>query len=182
MAAERLNWLTMLGALAVLDAISPSLAAHSVVKPPRLKWFNDVVIDGRKLAGVLTESAWLGDRLEYAIIGIGVNVNTDFGTASADVQQRATSLRSVCGVVCDLPGILAGLLGGIEARYRALVDGDRSPLADYVGALETLGRTVRVSAGDERIEGRAVGVGDDGALIVQTPRGRRRIAFGDVAH
>lgn len=180
--AERLNWLTMLGALAVLDAIQPVLAAHSAVEPVRLKWFNDVVAGGRKLAGVLTESAWLGDRLEYAIVGIGVNVNTDLSAAPVDIQQRAASVRSVCGVACDLEAILAALLRSVETRYRALIDANRSPLADYVGALDTLGRIVRVSAGDEVIEGRAVGIDDDGALIVQTPRGRRRVAFGDVAH
>ncbi len=181
MAAERLNWLTMLGALAVLDALSPVLAAHSVVLPLRLKWFNDVVFEGRKLAGVLVESAWLGDRLEYAIMGIGVNVNTDFSTASADIQRRAASVRSVCGEACDLEAILEALLRAIESRYRALLDTGHSPLAEYVGALETLGRVVSVSSGDEQVEGRAVGVDDDGALIVQTPRGRRRLAFGDVA-
>lgn len=183
--AERLNWLTMLGALAVLDAITPALSAPSAPAVPaqaRLKWFNDVVFDGRKLAGVLMESAWLGDRLDYAILGIGVNVNTDFSTASADIQQRATSVRSMCGAACDLEAILARLLHAIESRYRALIDEGRSPLAEYVSALETLGRTVRMSAGEEQLAGRAVGVDDDGALIVQTPRGRRRLTFGDVAH
>ncbi len=180
--AERLNWLTMLAALAVLDAIKPALAAHSVAVSPRLKWFNDVVADGRKLAGVLLESAWLGDRLDHAIIGIGVNVNTDFGTASADIQQRATSVRALCHETSDLEPILTALLDGVESRYRALIDEGRSPLAEYVSALETLGRIVRVSAGGEQLEGRAVGIDDDGALIVQTPQGRRRIAFGDVTH
>lgn len=177
---ERLNWLTMLGALAVLDAIKPTLAAHSVAVSPQLKWFNDVVIDGRKLAGVLLESVWLGDRLDYAILGVGVNVNTNFSMASADIQQRASSMRALCNETCDLEAILAALLNAIESRYRALIDAGCSPLAEYVSALETLGRIVRVSAGDEQLEGRAVGVDDDGALIVQTPVGRRRLGFGEM--
>lgn len=174
LAARQLGWLTMAGALAVIDAVRG-------VGPlaPGLRWFNDVQLNGRKLAGVLTEASYvLGDHVaEYCVLGIGVNVNTDFAAAPADVRARAISLREVMGVLVDRDALLASLLASLAARVAALERGE-SPLAEYSARLETVGTRVRAGA----VDGLAVRVNDDGALVVRGDDGvEHRVGHGDVS-
>ncbi len=172
--ARRLSWLTMIGALAVLDALD-ALG----VPPSRagLKWANDVLLDGRKVAGILVEAALTADRLDYAVLGIGFNVNTDFGGAPEAVRAQATSVRQAMGRAMDLSSALDLLLATLAGRYARL---PASPLPAYVARLETLGRPVRLRVGDEEVIGVAERVEEDGALVVNTPSGPRRVAFGDL--
>jgi BirA family biotin operon repressor/biotin-[acetyl-CoA-carboxylase] ligase len=171
---RRIGWLTMLGALAVADAISQFSILNSQL---RLKWPNDVLLNGKKVAGVLVESSLTGDRLDYAVLGIGLNVNTCFDNAPEEVQMRATSLREALGHEVDREVALERLLAAFGTRYATL---PASPLADYVRRLDTLGKHVRLQAGDETVEGEALRVEDDGALVVMTNGSERVVTFGDV--
>lgn len=174
---QRIGWLTMLGALAVVDTISQLTAVATA--QVNLKWPNDILLNGRKVAGVLVESSFTGDRLDYAVLGIGLNVNTGFDDAPEEVKARAISLHQVLGQEVDREIVLAQLLAALGARYGRL---PASPLADYVHHLDTLGRRVCVQAGDALVEGDAVRVEDDGALVVMTPDGERVVRFGDVVN
>jgi len=171
---RQISWLTMIGALAVVDGLSQLTALDARLS---IKWFNDVLLNGRKLAGVLVEAAFVADRLDYAILGIGLNVNTCFADAPEEVRRRATSLREAFGREFDRDAVLAQLLAAFGARYSRL---PASPLADYLGCLETPGRPVRLRAGDEIIEGVAVRIQEDGALVVMTAAGERVATFGEV--
>jgi BirA family transcriptional regulator, biotin operon repressor / biotin---[acetyl-CoA-carboxylase] ligase len=177
-AAARGTWLTMIGALAVLDAVYDIAPALRVIGG--LKWFNDVHLGGKKLAGVLVESALIGDAFEYAILGIGVNLSVDFGDAPDDVRARATSLHEHMTAVPDRDAFADRVLAHLRVRYTALHAG-RSPLDDYARALRTLGQVVDIQSGDERIQGIARRVEDDGALIVSTASGERRASAGVLA-
>ncbi|MCS6847309.1 MAG: biotin--[acetyl-CoA-carboxylase] ligase [Anaerolineae bacterium] len=171
---RRIGWLTMLGALAVTDAISQFSILNSRFK---LKWPNDVLLNGKKVAGVLVESSFTGDRLDYAVLGIGLNVNTRFDDAPEDVRLRATSLCEALGQEVDRQAVLDWLLAAFSVRYATL---PASPVADYARQLDTLGKQVRLQAGDEIVEGKAARVEDDGALVVMTTAGERIVTFGDV--
>jgi BirA family biotin operon repressor/biotin-[acetyl-CoA-carboxylase] ligase len=168
-------WLTMIGALAVLDAI------HALWPPLRaisgLKWFNDVQLSGRKLAGVLVESAMLGDAFDYAILGIGLNASTHFDDAPDDVRARATSLQAHCADPIDHNALLDLLLGHLRRRYAQLHAG-MSPRGDYADMLRTLGQPIAIRVGDAVLEGVAQDVDDDGALIVSNARGEHRVTAG----
>jgi BirA family biotin operon repressor/biotin-[acetyl-CoA-carboxylase] ligase len=178
------GWLTMLSALAVHNCTSQVLSNAIQNSEFRiqnsLRWFNDVHLNGKKVAGVLVESALMESRLDYAIVGIGLNVNTRFGDAPADVQARAISLRDVLGRDLIREHVLASLLENFGRRYEDLMRHRRSPAAEYASHLETLGQRVTVQAGEARIEGIALRVQDDGALIVQTEAGERAIAWGEL--
>jgi BirA family biotin operon repressor/biotin-[acetyl-CoA-carboxylase] ligase len=176
------GWLTMLAALSVRDCVAQSLSfpiPHSPF-PISLRWFNDIHLQGRKVAGVLLESALMDGRLDYAIAGIGLNVNTRFDDAPADVQARAISLREGAGRDLIREHVLMSLLERFGRRYDDLMRHRRSPAAEYASHLETLGQRVTVQAGDARIEGIALRVQDDGALIVQTEAGERAVAWGEL--
>lgn len=171
---RQISWLTMIGGLAVVDALSQFATPGS---PLSLKWFNDVLLNGRKVAGVLVESSLTGERLDYAVLGIGLNVNTRFDDAPEDIRRRAISLRQAFGREFDRAEVLDRLLAALAARYGHL---PTSPVADYARHLETLGRTVRLNLGHEVIEGDALRVEADGALVVRTAGGERVVRFGDV--
>jgi BirA family biotin operon repressor/biotin-[acetyl-CoA-carboxylase] ligase len=173
-APRRLSWLTMIGALAVLDALD-----ELQIPPSRatLKWANDVMLDGKKLAGVLVEAAFAADRLEYAVLGIGLNVNTRFEDAPATVRAQAISLQQAMGRPFDLQSVLDLLLAALDKRYAQLSE---SPLPAYVARLETLGQQVRLRGSDEDLIGIATQVEEDGTLVVSTSSGERRVAFGDL--
>lgn len=172
-APRRANQLTMLGALCVLDAISPHLA-H--VKTVGIKWPNDVQIDGRKIAGVLAESSLLGDELEYSVLGIGLNVAVDFAEAPAEVRARACSLSEFAAEPLGRDVVLDRLLASIERRYSAFAMQSESLLAEYRARLLTIGQDVTVG----EVHGRALRVEDDGALVVRTSDGVSLVRFGDI--
>lgn len=171
---EQVGWLTMIAALVVIDCVSDSVAPDAALG---IKWPNDVMLGGRKLAGVLVEAAWAGDQLDFAVLGIGLNVNTRFDDAPDEVRARATSLREVLGREVDREGVLNRLVAALQVRYAAL---PASPVAEYARALATLGTRVRLDLGAELIEGDAVRVEADGALVVATATGERIVRFGDV--
>ena len=175
-AAERWPMLPLLTALAVGDAV---VAAGG--PPVELKWPNDVLHDGLKLAGILLE------RIETAtgpaaVVGIGLNVST---TREELPVPTAASLVTAGMVAPDRTAILRALVTSLAQRYAAWAAsaGDGPLLADYRGRCDTVGRTVRVDLPDgSTLEGEAVGVGDDGALLVETGGRTVPVHAGDVVH
>lgn len=171
----------MLAALAVRDGAAAILvAAGRTTTDLNLKWPNDTQLDGRKLAGILIESAFSRDALERVIVGVGLNVNTRFDQAPEELRLRATSLREAVGHALDLEQTLAAVLAAIATRYEALRATLASPQPEYARHLATLGTHVRLTRGTEVIEGQAVGVTDDGALRLETADGPVDVSFGDV--
>jgi BirA family biotin operon repressor/biotin-[acetyl-CoA-carboxylase] ligase len=166
--------LTMICSLAVCDAIAQVSGLRAMIK-----WPNDVLLGGRKVCGILTELDLVGDELRYAIVGIGINVNVDFTTAPP-LMSPATSLSMETGRAIPRLDLLVALLSGIEKRYLALRDG-RSWHQEWADRMATLGQHVRVSSGSEQWHGLAVGVDEDGALLLQLEDGStRRVLAGDV--
>jgi BirA family biotin operon repressor/biotin-[acetyl-CoA-carboxylase] ligase len=165
--------LTMACSLAAAEAVEAETGLEV-----GLKWPNDLLVGRRKLGGILTELATQGTRLDYAIVGIGLNVNVDFrGRALAD---SATSIAQELGrLFLRLPLLLA-ILRRIDERYLALQGGD-SLHGEWAARLVTLGQPVQVTAPEGRYAGRAVGVDEDGALLLRLPDGDTvRILAGDV--
>lgn len=171
----------MLSALAVWDGAAAILAAAGrTTAELNLKWPNDAQLGGRKLAGILIESAFAGEALEWIIVGVGLNVNTRFDEAPEEVRLRATSLREAVGHALDLEHALAAVLAAFEARYEAMRATPASPRQEYARHLATLGTRVRLTRGTDVIEGQAIAVTDDGALRLATADGPVEVSFGDV--
>jgi BirA family biotin operon repressor/biotin-[acetyl-CoA-carboxylase] ligase len=145
-----------------------------------LKWPNDLVIEGGKTGGILTEIGVTGDRLDYAIVGIGLNVNLEPGQLRGELLVPATSLAHALGRPVERLPLLWAILRAIEVRYRALGMG-HSPRDEWAERLVTLGRPVRVSGGGVELEGVAEAVDRDGALLLRTTDGRlETVIAGDV--
>jgi len=162
--------LTMLTSLACVEAIAGETGLQAAIK-----WPNDLLLNGRKLAGILSELCRLDEGLY-----VGLNVNVDF-TRWPELQAEATSLAEALGRPVERLPLLQEILRRIEARYDDLRAG-HSPYREWVARLATIGRTVRVQTQEGTIEGLARGADPDGALIVQPAGGgsEQRILAGDV--
>ncbi|HVN86229.1 MAG TPA: biotin--[acetyl-CoA-carboxylase] ligase [Candidatus Binatia bacterium] len=159
--------------------------AREWVPSVAIKWPNDLVADGRKLAGILTEAVADDTGVRFVIPGIGFNLNSEAGDFPDDVRSIATSLRMLTGHAIDRAQFAARLLNHCEARYD---EWQRDGFGLLARAWETCsyltGRTIAVQShpgGRERIEGIVLGLADDGTLRVRTPDGEeRRAVAGDV--
>jgi BirA family transcriptional regulator, biotin operon repressor / biotin---[acetyl-CoA-carboxylase] ligase len=160
-------------ALAVREACAPYAELH-------VKWPNDLVTrDGAKVAGLLLETALADDRLVQAIVGVGINVNWRRAQMPAEIAGRATSLRDLAGVEVDRTALLSRLLDELDGEVLALERGE-SPLARLRAASWLDGRAVRVTAEENEVEGVVAGIGDDGALMIETERGPQVVSYGEV--
>jgi BirA family biotin operon repressor/biotin-[acetyl-CoA-carboxylase] ligase len=163
---------TMLLALAIMRTV------QALGVPAGLKWPNDVLVAGRKLAGILAEGTTRAGFLDFVVMGFGVNV--DFDPVAFGLGDRATSLRQELGAAPDRAAVLARILLEAEKRYRAWQAGGYAALwAEWQAALVTLGTMVRIEIGTgEIVSGPAIRVEYDGALIVATGMGERRVVAG----
>ena len=167
----------LLAGLAVVEALRRAAEAYAV-----LKWPNDVLVDGRKVAGILTELEGEAERVTFVLIGIGVNVNLEAGAFPAELARTATSLRAASGAMVDRAAFAARLLGALEARYGQFLAGGFAAIRPAFEATAFLtGRDVRVSGPDTAIRGRVSGIDDDGALLLVTDAGAAtRVLAGEV--
>jgi BirA family biotin operon repressor/biotin-[acetyl-CoA-carboxylase] ligase len=164
-------------------ALAAALAARSTcaaLAPVALKWPNDLVSDeGAKLGGLLLETTIDGERVHSAVIGIGINVNWPRAEMPAEIAAVATSLGELAGAPIDRADLLARLLDALDEELVA-VEAGRSPLPRYREVCATLGSEVGVETATGRVEGRATGIDDGGALVVETPGGRVALTSGEI--
>jgi BirA family biotin operon repressor/biotin-[acetyl-CoA-carboxylase] ligase len=166
--------ISLYAALAVAEAIRDITG-----KPAHCKWPNDVLIDGRKLCGILSETSIEGGMLTSVIVGIGLNVNqTEFPPA---IQPAPTSLRLAAGKSFDRVGVLSSVLDRLEKRYADL---QSQRFAEIIRAWESMaammGSEIRVATHDGVLEGVARGIAEDGGLIVRTNGTDRKVLAGDI--
>lgn len=146
----------------------------------QLKWPNDVWVDGRKLGGILAEVTATGAAESRLVVGIGLNVAA--AALPPEVAGLATSLEDELGRSVDRGALLAELLVALQQRITGLTAGGH---AEILGTWRTLaaplmGRRVEWDADGAVREGRAAGLADDGALIVETAAGEVRLRAGEV--
>lgn len=176
LAARRAGLLGIAAALAVRDACQ-AMAPDSRLL---VKWPNDVVAaDGRKVAGLLLETALDGERLSQAVIGMGINANWATADMPPELRDRAVSLCEVAAGEVSRVALLRALLDALDREIAALETGE-SPVArlERVSALD--GREVSVEVGHGRVDGIVAGYTDDGLLRLDTPSGPRELAIGEV--
>jgi BirA family biotin operon repressor/biotin-[acetyl-CoA-carboxylase] ligase len=168
-AERRMPELSLVGGMAAADAVEQALGLAA-----QIKWPNDVMVNRRKVAGVLAEA-----RDGAVVLGVGLNVNQTRDELPADQRSPAASLRTIDGVERDRAPILAALLERLEAGYDAWCKGGLDAVYDFLGARDFLrGRRVTVDG----TEGYAVGIDRQGRLEIDTDSGRRAVESGEVAY
>lgn len=164
-------------------------AAVAVVKSIRevtgleagIKWPNDIIVNGKKVCGILTEMSAEPDRVSYIVLGIGVNVNTDLKVASPSLVDRATSLKEELGKEVSRKQLLIAILKNIEEVYfKFIKQGSGSIVEDCRKYSVLLGREIKLVQMDKVVRGRAIDIRNDGVLVVETPGGIVEAISGDV--
>ena len=166
--------LTMIASLAVVRAIRKVTGLEA-----QIKWPNDVLIKGKKVCGILIESEVKSDRVNFAIIGIGVNINLN-PSAFPEISVIATSLSSELGKEISKAELASALLSELEQLY--LEAQAEAPIyREWQKHMETLGKWIQVKTGESVEEGKAETVTENGNLILRRTDGSlTEILAGDV--
>jgi BirA family biotin operon repressor/biotin-[acetyl-CoA-carboxylase] ligase len=168
-------------------AVGVAKALWEIGVEARIKWPNDLLVSGKKICGILAESSAenatgtaKGKRLDYVILGVGMNANLD--PAELGVPDReVTTVRSELGRDVDLLELIRALLSNLGAELGRIEDFG-SVLEDWRGLNCTLGEKVRVRRLGETLEGRAVDLSQEGALLLATSRGTVELFEGEIEH
>ncbi|MBW2129681.1 MAG: biotin--[acetyl-CoA-carboxylase] ligase [Deltaproteobacteria bacterium] len=174
---ERAFVLTMVLALSAVDGIREVAGVL-----PMIKWPNDLYLGGRKLAGILSEFSVKDDRIDYLVLGMGINVNWAPGH-NPELSYPATSLLQETRRPIDREELLLCILQYFEKSYPSVTSGDISGFYRRWNELSlVLGREVMIESSGEVYRGTALGIDDKGALLLREPGGgERRILAGDVS-
>ncbi len=169
--------LTFVSAVAVARAIRDTSGLD-----PRVKWPNDVLLSGKKVAGLLNEMHAETEGIHYVILGIGVNLNMSADQFPGDLRYPATSLAIEKGATVSRAAFARTLYRELDRLYdRYLTEGVAPIIREWEGLCDLVGREVEVDCQQRIIRGRVTGLDEDGALLVQTAEGsEERILAGDV--
>jgi BirA family biotin operon repressor/biotin-[acetyl-CoA-carboxylase] ligase len=170
--------LTLMAGLAAAEAIE-----HVARIEPRLKWPNDLLVDGRKLVGILTEMSTMGQRIGHVAIGVGINVHHRRDDFPEGVRETATSISLATGRRVERGEIVAALYDSLDRWYAAFrADGTAVIVKAARERTATLGRPVTVDPGPEQWQGTALDLDEDGALLVRDAQGAvHRVLAADVS-
>lgn len=159
------------------------LTANFCKIEPGLKWPNDLLVNGRKAGGMLTEARIDADEVHDLIFGLGLNLNARTADLPRELHRSAISLAEATGAPVEVNRFAAALITRVLSAYGQFVEGDyRDKFAALWQRFDVLrGRPVTVIQGDRTVAGTATGIDDEGSLIVRTGPGRsERFRAGEV--
>jgi BirA family biotin operon repressor/biotin-[acetyl-CoA-carboxylase] ligase len=155
--------LTILASVATVDAVEAVCGVR-----PQIKWPNDLLIGGRKLAGLLIETELKAGKLAFAVIGIGINVRHETSDFSSKVRSLATSLYLATGQMHRRADVLVAVLNAFERRLSQPFDEAREA---WTSSSLTLGQRVTLITARGRKYGQAMGLDESGALLLRGDSG-----------
>jgi BirA family biotin operon repressor/biotin-[acetyl-CoA-carboxylase] ligase len=169
-------------ALAAGLAVRAAIEAVDARVNADLKWPNDVLVDGKKVCGILTEMNAEATRVRYAVVGIGINVNQ--ATFPRELENEATSFRLATGNEWSRVELTVALLKSLDREYRLLIeqaDARQSILRCFAAQSSWVrGKQVRVEENGSRVEGITEGLDERGFLQVRTAQGLKTVFSGTV--
>jgi BirA family biotin operon repressor/biotin-[acetyl-CoA-carboxylase] ligase len=171
-----------------LNLLAAVAVAETIVQvcnlTPAIKWPNDILLDGKKVCGILAEMQTEAGALRAVVLGIGVNLNAPLSAFPEELRDKASSLFLVGGQTVDRPAFAAALLTHLEKLYILWLEEGfpalRPRWEHYAAGM--IGRWITVAAPEGTIAGAVLGLDSDGALLVQEKEGSmpRRVLVGDV--
>ena len=170
------SMLTLVTALATAQAISDVTGAEA-----KIKWPNDIVINGKKVCGILTEMSAQFDYINHIVIGIGINVHNE--SFPEEIRETASSLLLESGKRIHRADLIARFLERFEAGYAIFLQTEdlEGLMKDYNALLVNIQKQVRILDPKEPFEGKAIGITKRGELIVDTWESRKLVSSGEVS-
>ena len=168
---------TQMAAAAVWEALSLELPDLQI------KWPNDLMVNGKKICGILTEMSGEMTGLHYLVIGIGINVNTEASDFPEDLREIATSLRLETGQALSRQKLAAQVLTSLADHYHSVMESRSFERALAVCRAQSnlLGTGINIHERDQIRPGKAVEIDHNGFLVVMTEKGLERLSSGEVS-
>jgi len=150
---------------------------------PRIKWPNDLLINNKKVAGLLNEMKCKAGKVEFVVLGIGINVNMTLGMVPGAMRSTVTSLREELGYDISRVEFLSGLLRELEGEYHTFLTGKPGRLLrQWEEFSQMVGRLVEIRSFNEVIRGRVKRIDSNGSLVLFAPDGSEtRVLAGDIS-
>lgn len=168
--------LTAVAAVAVCRAIEKVCG-----RAPGIKWINDLYLRGRKICGILCESSVKDGKVDYAVLGIGLNVTTKAEDFPEELRETAGSLYTQTGFVFERGKLIAAIIAELSSLYSAWLEGPSVCHAEYKRRCIVLDRQITVSAPDGEFEAVAENISSDYGLVLRMPDGgQRTVHSGEV--
>lgn len=174
---SRIPLITLMAGVASASALRKTINIDAYIK-----WPNDIILNGKKVGGILTEMNSEMDRINYIVLGIGINVNMDPSLLPPDVRVNATTLKEAIGREVNRTEILSALIKELDRWYRIFLnDGYGSILDTWRGLSLSFRKKVKVTSLNRTIEGLAEEIDDYGRLLVRLEDGKiEKVVSGDV--
>jgi BirA family biotin operon repressor/biotin-[acetyl-CoA-carboxylase] ligase len=168
--------------LTIASAVATAKAIEFIGVKPEIKWPNDILINRKKVCGILLELAAQPDRIDYVVIGVGINANFDIRNLPGESRNFATSLLTETGKRIDRAQFVAYLLSAFEKEYYRIDAGDwNSTKSDWLSRCMMLGKQISLGAHNGEITGKFIGIDDSGALLLESFYGEvKSYTAGDV--
>jgi BirA family biotin operon repressor/biotin-[acetyl-CoA-carboxylase] ligase len=170
-APERMQTFTLWMGVTICELVSKFVPVK-----PGIKWPNDIVFDGRKAGGMLTEARVDADQIRDLVFGLGLNVNSPASAWPAELSRRAVSLCELSGGTVDINRLTAALIGRVLLAYERFTEGEHvDTFAELWNTFDVLrGREITLSEGGRKRRGKVLGVDDVGSLLLRDEHGRTR--------
>lgn len=168
MSPSHASRLTLMAGVAVAETLRKANINAS------LKWPNDVLVNGKKICGILTEMEAEAESINYVVIGIGINANMDLESFPEDLRVTSTTIKSELGREIDRVSFVQSLLSELEQRYIKFNTGYFDEILNsWIELSDTLGRRVHLVTPTKMYEGKAIGISEDGGLILEMEDGSK---------
>ncbi|MCX7816427.1 MAG: biotin--[acetyl-CoA-carboxylase] ligase [Syntrophales bacterium] len=166
--------LTLVAGVAVAELLSSFCAAE-------IKWPNDIIVKGKKICGILTEGKTTASKVEFVIIGIGINVNMVYADMPEELKSKATSLIIETGQVIDLLKLTEGLANGLGKWYKVFILQGFGCIKEQWEKYAKRSGRIRATYGQETLSGNILGIDNEGCLMIQDDTGKvHKITSGDI--
>jgi BirA family biotin operon repressor/biotin-[acetyl-CoA-carboxylase] ligase len=171
--APQISILTGVAVAEVIDNFCPGMV--------NLKWPNDVLLKGKKVCGILAQLKTSASRVDFIILGIGINININYNQLPQDIKNTATSLAIETGRKISRQELIISLYENLAKWYKKLMKGGFSAVKEkWLSMAPMIGQRVQIMSGNEVVSGKALGIDEQGSLLLLTAEDRRiKISAGD---
>lgn len=172
-----LCWLPYVSGISVCEGVKELFGLD-----PLIKWPNDVYLEGKKFCGILIESSFGNEGMDYAIVGIGINVNHDREDFPTELRDKATSIKMVVGKEVDGEPLFERIIEKLNFWYEKLVSNQISLIHKTLHSFSfvPIGSQIEIFDGDRRIKGKFRGFDAQGALLLEDEKMVQRIFSGEM--
>ena len=171
---EDITMITVISAVAVNEALNTVLGIDT-----QIKWVNDILYNGKKLCGILTEASIEGEisHIAYLVVGIGINVSEGKEGFPQELKPIATSIESITDKYCDKNLLIAEIMNSFEKYYKLFkeIDGRKIIIETYKNKLVMLGKNIKVIQADKTYYAKALDINEKAELIIQQQDGVKKV-------